>query len=77
MITPEEISLTVFKWWEPLLRSSLLGNNNFFPKRIDRIGKIKAQDLTQRFDEIKSYISTPKTKKARGIRKYLIPLNLW
>jgi hypothetical protein len=51
MITPDEIRKQASKWWKPFLQSYILGEP-FFPKKIDRIGKIKAADITSNFEII-------------------------
>lgn len=51
MIKPEEIRQQALKWWKPLLQS-VVNNEPFFPKMIDRIGKIQPGHVTHRFEAL-------------------------
>lgn len=55
MITPDEIKKVASKWWRAFLQSYILGEQ-FFPKRIDRIGKIKPGDVTSQFESLQLQI---------------------
>lgn len=69
MIKPEEIKEVALKWWQPFLISCIT-NEPFFPKRIDRIGKVKSGDITSRFEvlqrEIENLYMQSKNKKGLG-----------
>lgn len=55
MISPAEIKKHALKWWEPLLRSYIL-EEQFFPKRIERIGKVRSGHITSRFEMLQAEI---------------------
>ena len=55
MISPDEIKNQALKWWKPLLQSRIMGDE-FFPKSIDRIGKIKSGHVTGRFEVLQQEI---------------------
>lgn len=55
MISPDEIKNLALKWWKSFLQSYLQGED-FFPRSIDRIGKVQAGDITQRFDALQQEI---------------------
>lgn len=55
MISPDEIRNQALKWWKPLLQSRIMGDV-FFPKSIDRIGKIKSGHVTGRFEVLQQEI---------------------
>lgn len=55
MIKPEEIKEIALKWWQPFLISCVT-NEPFFPKQIDRIGKVKPGDVTSRFEVLRREI---------------------
>ncbi|MCO5237453.1 MAG: DUF2220 family protein [Chitinophagaceae bacterium] len=57
MISPDEIKKQALKWWKPLLQSTISGNV-FFPKSIDRIGKIRPGQITQSFETLQKEITT-------------------
>lgn len=57
MICPDDIRRQALKWWEPLLQSVISGEA-FFPKRIDRIGKVRPGDITQRFGDLQKEIES-------------------
>jgi hypothetical protein len=71
MISPEEIKQLALKWWIPYLQS-LIVSEPFFPKTIDRIGKLKAGDITSRFsavqDEVFALIKHSKDQTGVGYR---------
>jgi hypothetical protein len=56
MISAEEIKKQALLWWKPFLQSHISGIS-FFPKTIDRIGKIKSGNLTGNFEEIQAQVS--------------------
>jgi len=55
MITPDEIKKQASKWWRAFLQSHISGEP-FFPKRIDRIGKVKPGDVTNQFETLQLQI---------------------
>jgi len=55
MISPSEIKKQALKWWKPLLQSCIQGEQ-FFPKSIDRIGKVKSGHVTARFELLQQEI---------------------
>lgn len=55
MIKPDEIKEVALKWWQSFL-ISCINNTAFFPKQIDRIGKVKSGDITSRFKVLQSEI---------------------
>ncbi|MBS1666298.1 MAG: hypothetical protein JST58_02880 [Bacteroidetes bacterium] len=56
MISPQEIKTQGLKWWKPFLQSHLK-NEAFFPKSIDRIGKISSSTLKEKFGELQSQLN--------------------
>lgn len=57
MISPDEIKKQALKWWTPLLQSTISGDV-FFPKSIDRIGKIQPGHITQKFETLQQEVAT-------------------
>lgn len=57
MISPEEIKKQALLWWKPVLQSYISGIP-FFPKSIDRIGKIKSGNITGNFEVIQAQVSS-------------------
>ncbi len=55
MISPEEIKLQALRWWTPLLLCHIR-NESFFPKQIDRIGKVSSAQVTHHFEVIQQEI---------------------
>ncbi|UCA61337.1 DUF2220 family protein [Chryseobacterium rhizoplanae] len=55
MISPAEIKKQALKWWKPLLQSHIQ-EEPFFPKIIDRIGKVKSGQITERFEILQKEI---------------------
>ncbi|WP_159468848.1 Wadjet anti-phage system protein JetD domain-containing protein [Dyadobacter sp. 3J3] len=55
MIGPEEIRNQALKWWKPLLQSEITGEP-FFPRIIDRVGKVKSGHVTERFEQLQQEI---------------------
>lgn len=51
MIGPEEIRQQALKWWKPFLQSYIT-KEVFFPKQIDRIGKVKPGQITRQFETL-------------------------
>lgn len=49
MISPTEIKNQALKWWKPFLQS-YIQEVLFFPKNIERIGKIKSNHVVTRFE---------------------------
>jgi hypothetical protein len=57
MISAEEIKSQALKWWKPFLQSKIMGEA-FFPRAIDRIGKVKSGHVTQRFELLQQEIES-------------------
>lgn len=55
MISLAEIKKQALKWWETLLQSHIQGKP-FFPKIIDRIGKVKSDQIIERFEILQKEI---------------------
>jgi len=55
MISPAEIKKQASKWWKPFLQS-YIREEQFFPKCIDRIGKVKSSHITARFETLQQEI---------------------
>lgn len=55
MISPEEIKRQASKWWVSILQSEITGNV-FFPKVIDRIGKVQPGSITHQFGSLQQAI---------------------
>jgi hypothetical protein len=55
MITPDEIRRQASKWWKAFLQSHISGDP-FFPKSIDRIGKVRPGDVTTQFEVLQLQI---------------------
>jgi hypothetical protein len=55
MISPEEIKQQALKWWKPFLQSHVT-KESFFPRQIDRIGKVKPGQVTRRFEALQNEI---------------------
>ncbi len=55
MISPNEIKSYAEKWWKPFLQSTVQGEP-FFPKVIERIGKIKSGQITERLDALQKEV---------------------
>ncbi len=68
MIKPEEIRAVALKWWQPFL-ISYINNESFFPKQIDRIGKVKTGDITSRFEVLQNEIENlyKESKNTNGV----------
>lgn len=68
MIKPEEIKEVALKWWQPFL-ISCIKNESFFPKQIDRIGKVKSGHITSRFEVIQNEIENlyKQSKNTNGV----------
>lgn len=68
MISPEDIKQQALKWWKPFLQSFIL-TRDFFPREIDRIGKVKPGDITQRFGDLQNEITAlnSQSKNETGI----------
>jgi hypothetical protein len=56
MISPDEIKQQALKWWKPFLQSHVAGQD-FFPKSIDRIGKIKSSQVLADFNAVQNQVS--------------------
>jgi len=57
MISPDEIKRQALKWWLPFLQSTISGEV-FFPKSIDRIGKVQPSHVTQNFETLQKEVAT-------------------
>ncbi|MFN8712460.1 MAG: Wadjet anti-phage system protein JetD domain-containing protein [Bacteroidota bacterium] len=55
MISPEDIKQNALRWW-PLLLQSQINGETFFPRSIDRIGKVRSGDVRQQFDKVQHEI---------------------
>ncbi len=51
MISPQEIKSQALKWWKPFLQSYLKGEI-FFPKTIDRIGRVTSSSVREKINEL-------------------------
>ncbi|MBK8088885.1 MAG: hypothetical protein IPK31_13595 [Chitinophagaceae bacterium] len=56
MISPQEIKAQAIKWWKPFLQSHLR-NEPFFPKTIDRIGKITSSAIREKITELQTQLN--------------------
>lgn len=56
MISPEEIQKQALSWWKPILQSYISGVS-FFPRTIDRIGKVKSAGITGNLELLREQIS--------------------
>ncbi len=69
MISPSEIKQLALKWWTPFLQSQIRGEA-FFPKQIERIGKVQPGQITARFEilqrEIEDLYQHSKNVKGKG-----------
>lgn len=57
MISPEEIKSQALKWWKPFLQSHI-AEEPFFPKAIERISKVKPDQITDRFEILQQEIES-------------------
>lgn len=69
MISPEEIKSLALKWWIPFLQSHL-NDEQFFPRTIDRIGKITSISVREKLGELQFELEdlykNSKAKKGYG-----------
>lgn len=69
MISPEQIRQKAGSWWVPFLRACLRGES-FFPKKIERIGRVKAGEFmekyVQRFEETELLYAHSKSRIGYG-----------
>lgn len=56
MISPEDIRQQALKWWNPFLQS-VMSREAFFPREMDRIGKVRPAEITRRFDVLQDEIA--------------------
>lgn len=56
MISPEEIQKQALGWWKPILQSYISGVP-FFPRTIERIGKVKSTGITSNLELLREQIS--------------------
>lgn len=68
MITPEEIKDQCLKWWKDFL-ISCIESKSFFPKEINRIGKVSSKDILNQLSAHKRSIETLKAH-AKGNKKF-------
>jgi hypothetical protein len=61
MIGPEEIKSQAEKWWKPFLQSHLSGGQ-FFPRTIDRIGKITASSVRNNINELQDQLASLRSR---------------
>ncbi|GAA4334848.1 Wadjet anti-phage system protein JetD domain-containing protein [Flaviaesturariibacter amylovorans] len=68
MISPQEIKEQALRWWKPYLQS-LIAKEAFFPRQIDRIGKIKPAQITSDFGTLKNEVDAlyESSKNEKGI----------
>ncbi|UZT97529.1 DUF2220 family protein [Chryseobacterium fluminis] len=72
MISPAEIKKQALKWWKPLLQSHIQ-QEVFFPKIIDRIGKVKSGHITERFEILQKEIEELyRYSKNQTVKGYLV-----
>jgi hypothetical protein len=55
MISPNDIKVQALKWWKPFLKSHLKGED-FFPRNIDRIGKIKSSGVRENITKLQQQL---------------------
>ncbi len=60
MITPKEIKEQCLKWWKEVLLSSV-DSVAYFPKEINRIGKVSSKDILDKLSEYKQSIELLKS----------------
>ncbi len=60
MITPKEIQEQCLKWWKEVLVSTV-DSVAYFPKEINRIGKISSKDILNKLSEYKQSIELLKS----------------
>ncbi len=60
MITPKEIKEQCLKWWKEVLLSSV-DSAAYFPKEINRIGKVSSKDILDKLSEYKQSIELLKS----------------
>jgi hypothetical protein len=69
MITPKEIQQQCLNWWKSVLIAHI-NSTDFFPKEINRIGKITSKDLLERLPEYQNSLAllrnNSKTNKKYG-----------
>lgn len=74
MITPKEIQQQCLKWWKSVLRS-WVDNVPFFPKEINKIGKVTSKDILNKLSNYKQSIellrNNAKENKKYGYRLIL------
>jgi hypothetical protein len=68
MITPAEIKEQCLKWWKEILAASI-DSLPFFPKEINRIGKVNPKDILQKLSSYKSSIELLRNN-SKGDRKF-------
>lgn len=72
MISPQEIKRQALKWWKPFLQSHLK-NEVFFPKTIERIGKISSSSVREKMSELQMQLEELyKNSKEKSGNGYVI-----
>lgn len=68
MISPAVIKQQALKWWKPFLQREVTGEE-FFPKQIERIGRVNPGQVTTRFQELQAEIESlyRESKNLKGI----------
>lgn len=60
MIAPKEIQEQSLKWWKDILLSTV-DSTTFFPKEINRIGKVSSKDILNKLSDYKTSIELLKS----------------
>jgi hypothetical protein len=77
MITPKEIREQCLRWWKDVLIASIDGVN-YFPKEINRIGKISPKDILNKLSHYKESIDLLRNNsKENNKLGYRLVLELW
>jgi hypothetical protein len=68
MISPDEIKQQTERWWPQVLQSHIQGES-FFPRTIDRIGKVRSGDVRQQFEKVQNEVEHlfSQSKNEKGI----------
>jgi hypothetical protein len=72
MISPEDIRRQATGWWTAVLQAHISGSS-FFPRSIERIGKVQPGDITGRFESLQKETEAlyRQSKNRRG-KGYLV-----
>lgn len=68
MITPKEIKEQCLKWWKDVLLSSI-DSSSYFPKEINRIGKVSSKDILNKLSSYHESIQLLKNNSKKN-RKF-------